>query len=399
VLERAEERLAARFASRTIPYPPRTATLVAFKREARLELWVDAGSGWQFVRSYLVRAASGHLGPKLREGDHQVPEGVYRIVALNPNSRYHLSLQLDYPSAFDRSRAAEDGRSELGGNIMIHGSNISDGCLAVGDSEIEELFALTSRVGAQNVTVIIGPTDLRYVDPSIVLVGAGPSPAWLGNLHARIADALTSLPSPQDAPPVAPGHLVLGSPRCRIRDAADCMRRCDAGDMASCARAGVMYASGWPRRAAETGQAWKLLRKACEGGEALGCAELSQLYLTDDGFRRDAARAAELAEAACNAGDGHGCAYLAALCADHLLYAASSEQCSATHINSLRERAVAILGKDCAGWGAYDCYRLSTIYWPGDPTTALRFATASCRGGDPNGCDRLGIGAMLGGSH
>ena len=58
-LAAAEARLAARFAARDVPYPPRTVTLVALKREARLELWAEAAGGWRFVRSYLVRAASG----------------------------------------------------------------------------------------------------------------------------------------------------------------------------------------------------------------------------------------------------------------------------------------------------------------------------------------------------
>src|SRR5215467_4465409 len=79
----AEQRMGARFASLGVAYPPRGVTLVAFKSEARLELWADAGDRWRFVRSYLIRATSGRLGPKLREGDHQVPEGVYRIAALN----------------------------------------------------------------------------------------------------------------------------------------------------------------------------------------------------------------------------------------------------------------------------------------------------------------------------
>src|SRR5262245_18777864 len=99
----AERRMASSFARRGIAYPPQAATLIALKGEARLELWADAGAGWTFVRSYLVQSASGRLGPKLRQGDHQVPEGVYRIEALNPNSRYHLSMRLDYPNAFDRA--------------------------------------------------------------------------------------------------------------------------------------------------------------------------------------------------------------------------------------------------------------------------------------------------------
>src|SRR5438132_1427759 len=73
---RAEARLASQFASRGVVYPPSSVTLVALKSEGRLELWADDGGGWRFVKSYLVQATSGWLGPKLREGDHQVPEGV-----------------------------------------------------------------------------------------------------------------------------------------------------------------------------------------------------------------------------------------------------------------------------------------------------------------------------------
>jgi len=126
---RAERRLAKRFARRGVPYPPQSVALVALKNEGRLELWADGGAGFTFVRSYLVQATSGRLGPKLRQGDHQVPEGVYRVSALNPRSRYHLSLRLDYPNVFDQARGAEDGRTTLGGDIMIHGDRVSDGCL------------------------------------------------------------------------------------------------------------------------------------------------------------------------------------------------------------------------------------------------------------------------------
>ena len=102
VLAAAETRLGSSFAVRGVTYPPRAVTLIALKAEACLELWADGGAGWRFVRSYLVRSTSGRLGPKLRQGDHQVPEGVYRIAALNPDSRYHLSMRIDYPNDFDR---------------------------------------------------------------------------------------------------------------------------------------------------------------------------------------------------------------------------------------------------------------------------------------------------------
>ena len=70
---------------------------------------------------------------KLKEGDGQVPEGIYHIDSLNPNSMFHLSIRLDYPNSFDKQQGKIDGRKELGSDIMIHGNTCSSGCLAIGD--------------------------------------------------------------------------------------------------------------------------------------------------------------------------------------------------------------------------------------------------------------------------
>lgn len=389
-LAAGEDRLAPYFARAGVPYPPSTVALLALKDEARLEVWADGGRGWQFVRSYLVRASSGRLGPKLRAGDHQVPEGVYRVAALNPDSRYHLSMRIDYPNAFDRARADEDGRAQLGGNIMIHGSAVSDGCLPVGDTAVEELFALTERVGPPNVTVIVSPVDLRRVDASVAAARAAQRPSWLRGLYATIARALQEFPLPEDdAPLVRPSHTAAATPRCRAYDEADCIKRCGTGDLASCARAGLMRERE-RRVGAKAAETWAWLQKACAGGDALGCAELSQLYVGDDGPRRNATIAADLAQVACDGGDGHGCIYLANLCTERILYPGARNQCDPESVRRLYERAVALLQKDCSGWGAYDCYGLATIYSRGDPHTALRFAAGACQAGDPGGCDGLG---------
>ena len=101
-------------------------SLVAIKDEKILELYARSADGtWKFVYRYTVLAASGGMGPKLKQGDKQVPEGVYAISLLNPNSRYHVSLRVNYPNAFDREMAAADGRENLGGDIMIHGKAAS----------------------------------------------------------------------------------------------------------------------------------------------------------------------------------------------------------------------------------------------------------------------------------
>jgi TPR repeat protein len=387
VLARAEERLALQFASRGVPYPPEAVSLVALKAEARLELWARAGADWTFVRSYLVRAASGRLGPKLKEGDLQVPEGVYRIAALNPNSSYHLALRVDYPNEWDRARAAEEGRTKLGGDIMIHGGNESIGCLAVGDPAVEEIFAVVSRVGRENAQVILSPVDLRKIDPAAV--PAKTEKRWLRDLYRTIARELRSYTLPMDDVSLPRRRTGSTRARCRPYDAADCARRCARGDMASCSRAGMMLANGlgMPR---DPARGWSYLTKACSGGDAFGCAELGRLYLDDDGFRRDVGRALQLTEAACDGGDGHGCAYLARLCSDRVLYPETAGRCANDRARRAWDRALAALDTDCDGWGAYDCATRAEMYLPGDVRSARRYAAASCDAGDSGGCVTLG---------
>ena len=259
----AEARLVDWFASRGLPYPPRSVTLIALKSEARLELWAEAESGWAFVRSYLVQATSGTLGPKLRQGDHQVPEGIYRVRALNPRSLYHLALALDYPNAFDEARGREDGRVRLGGDIMIHGDRVTDGCLPVGNDAIEELFALATQVGVKNVSVIISPKDLRRVDATTAAARTPLRPPWLVELYAEIAHALREFPLPPKDAETSGGArraaAVKDAARCAPYDDADCVIQCQNGDMASCTRAGVLYSGGRGVRANAT-RAWALLR-------------------------------------------------------------------------------------------------------------------------------------------
>lgn len=130
--------------------------LRAFKEEALLELWMRRGERFELVRTYPVCAASGGLGPKLRVGDEQVPEGFYRVGAgaMNPASNYHLSFNVGYPNAFDRSL----GRT--GGLIMIHGDCVSIGCLAMTDAGIEEIYTLADaahRAGQRSFAVDIFP--------------------------------------------------------------------------------------------------------------------------------------------------------------------------------------------------------------------------------------------------
>lgn len=190
----ASKRLGQKFAAAEAAWPPSEIALVAIKDEKALELFARPDGGeWQFVHRYPVLAASGGAGPKLRQGDKQVPEGVYRISFLNPNSRYHVSLRVNYPNEFDRRMARADGRSNLGGDIMIHGKAVSAGCLAVGDEAAEELFVLAANIGLENIKLIIAPTDFRRRGlPTI----EADQPRWLPELYTEVAAAMSEFKSP-----------------------------------------------------------------------------------------------------------------------------------------------------------------------------------------------------------
>ena len=132
--------------------------ILVFKQERRVEVHAP---GWKAPRTYAMTAFSGTLGPKLKEGDGQIPEGVYGIEYLNPNSSYYLSMKVSYPNAADRRWAKAEGRTDLGGDIMIHGKNVTIGCIPIGDEAIEEVFYLVNAVGIRNVSVVIAPYDMR----------------------------------------------------------------------------------------------------------------------------------------------------------------------------------------------------------------------------------------------
>jgi murein L,D-transpeptidase YafK len=156
-----------------------------------LQVYAASKTGaFHFVRAFPILAASGGAGPKLREGDGQVPEGLYKIELLNPNSSYHLSLRVSYPNAWDREHGRADGRTKLGGDIMIHGKAASVGCLAMGDPAAEDLFVLAAKTGIKNIEVILSPLDFRVRKFS----APEGSPAWTAELYEQIKAALKKFP-------------------------------------------------------------------------------------------------------------------------------------------------------------------------------------------------------------
>jgi murein L,D-transpeptidase YafK len=188
-----EPELISMFKRAKVQYPPKQIALLAFKKEQHIELWAkDKSDAWKFIHTYPLTAFSGNLGPKLKERDGQIPEGIYRLTMFNPYSTMHLSIMIDYPNGFDRAQAFSDGRKNLGGDIFLHGKDKSVGCLAVGDRAIEQLFLLVRRVGLNNTQVIIAPNDLRLARPATDIIT---QPKWLPKLYQKINLALSKFPA------------------------------------------------------------------------------------------------------------------------------------------------------------------------------------------------------------
>src|SRR5258708_11663287 len=89
----ARARLTPYFAKAHVAYPPRRIALLVFKRERRLAVWAGDGKSWRFIRDYPILAASGRIGPKLRQGDSSAAEGPHRIAYLNPSHNHHLPTE------------------------------------------------------------------------------------------------------------------------------------------------------------------------------------------------------------------------------------------------------------------------------------------------------------------
>jgi murein L,D-transpeptidase YafK len=190
----AQSRLLPDFHRANAQWPGNQVILVAFKDSKVLSLYsADNSDHVHHVKTYPILGASGGIGPKLREGDHQVPEGVYKIESLNPNSRFHVSLRINYPNTLDLQHAAEERRDRPGSDIMIHGGSASVGCLAMGDQVAEELFTLAASVGIENMEVLLCPTDFR-INPAPPWLPT--NPPWISAVYAQLETRLKSLPLP-----------------------------------------------------------------------------------------------------------------------------------------------------------------------------------------------------------
>lgn len=188
----SREALTPYFKAADLPYAPKELAFLVFKHSKQFQIYArnDVSQNWHYIKTYPIYAASGVTGPKLHEGDHQVPEGIYHIVGLNPSSRFDLSMELDYPNKYDKREANHDHRHHLGGEIFIHGDRRSVGCIALGNRAIEQLFPLVYAVGEHHVTVVIAPNDLRKTIP----LKSQEHVLWLPDLYARLQRELKQFP-------------------------------------------------------------------------------------------------------------------------------------------------------------------------------------------------------------
>jgi murein L,D-transpeptidase YafK len=142
-----EDTLKAQFAAKGLAWPAKYMYIRSFKLDSRLEIWVknEASAPYKRFTNYRVCALAGSLGPKRYEGDYQVPEGFYYINEFKPNSQYHLALGVNYPNASDLILSDE---KKPGGEIFVHGSCVTVGCIPLTDPIIEEVYVLAASTRA-----------------------------------------------------------------------------------------------------------------------------------------------------------------------------------------------------------------------------------------------------------
>lgn len=147
IFSKKEDTLRKEFAKKGLQFPAKYVYIRSFKYDAQLEVWVknEAKEQFKLFKTYRVCMQSGTMGPKRLQGDYQVPEGFYYINEFNPNSNYHLALGINYPNASDRILSDS---LRPGGDIYIHGSCVSVGCIPLTDDQIEELYIITSYAKA-----------------------------------------------------------------------------------------------------------------------------------------------------------------------------------------------------------------------------------------------------------
>lgn len=147
-LKRKVDTLQKQFKQKGLEWPVKNMYIRSFKYDSQLEVWVrnNRSEPYKLFKTYRVCALAGTLGPKRMEGDYQVPEGFYYVNEFNPRSNYYLSLGLNYPNPSDRLLSDS---LRPGGDIYIHGSCVTVGCIPINDQQIEELYILAAHAKSE----------------------------------------------------------------------------------------------------------------------------------------------------------------------------------------------------------------------------------------------------------
>ena len=143
VFKLKEDTLKKQFAAAGITWPASQIYIRSFKYDSQMEVWVrnNPKEKFKLFKTYKICALSGSLGPKRMEGDYQVPEGFYYVNLFKPSSTYHMALGINYPNISDEILSDS---TKPGGDIYIHGSCVTVGCIPIMDNQIEDLYVLAS---------------------------------------------------------------------------------------------------------------------------------------------------------------------------------------------------------------------------------------------------------------
>ncbi|MFI5154679.1 MAG: L,D-transpeptidase family protein [Chitinophagales bacterium] len=163
LMKRKEDTLIKQFKAQGLTWPAKYLYIRSFKYDSELEVWIKNKSSekYRLFKTYKICALAGSLGPKRMAGDYQVPEGFYYINEFNPRSNYHLALGLNYPNSSDKLLS---DLSKPGGDIYIHGSCVTTGCIPITDGQIEDLYILAAHakdLGDDFIPVHIFPVDFK----------------------------------------------------------------------------------------------------------------------------------------------------------------------------------------------------------------------------------------------
>ncbi|SMQ68575.1 Murein L,D-transpeptidase YafK [Devosia lucknowensis] len=160
--------------------PAQPMMIRVFKESSELEVWKRTGSGqYALLKIYPICKWSGALGPKVKEGDYQSPEGFYDVTPamMNPKSSYYLSFNVGFPNKFDQAW----GRT--GSYLMIHGDCLSVGCYAMTDDGIKEIYAMVREsFKGGNGTVPLQLLPFRMTEANLARHAASPHAGFWRNL-------------------------------------------------------------------------------------------------------------------------------------------------------------------------------------------------------------------------